>query len=218
MFSPHTRGCSHLGAPPHRPNPVFPAYAGMFRVTFLVFMGLDRFPRIRGDVPKGESLWLSIIKFSPHTRGCSCGLRGCGRGERVFPAYAGMFRSELRCCSVTSGFPRIRGDVPRHKKCMIKTYQFSPHTRGCSSRKAYNCWSVYVFPAYAGMFLTKGWILTGQGGFPRIRGDVPMLSDPTIVRRAFSPHTRGCSGVAATGRGVVVVFPAYAGMFRLTHR
>ena len=51
--------------------------------------------------------------------------------------------------------------------------------------------------------------------FPRIRGDVP---DPAHVRSRvlqFSPHTRGCSYSWVFVTLILLVFPAYAGMFLL---
>ena len=52
--------------------------------------------------------------------------------------------------------------------------------------------------------------------FPRMRGDVPHIVIVPFRKVPFSPHARGCSGVGF-GHGVgAVVFPACAGMFRLT--
>ena len=51
LFSPHTRGCSAGRAGRVFPPWVFPAYAGMFRLSRLRLLALTRFPRIRGDVP-----------------------------------------------------------------------------------------------------------------------------------------------------------------------
>ena len=132
----------------------------------------------------------------------------------VFPAYAGMFRvATVRAISGMS-FPRIRGDVPSSMSLPVAARMFSPHTRGCSC--AYRCRSCWltVFPAYAGMFPgTYG--LPGRGkGFPRIRGDVPILQRIAGVIAEFSPHTRGCSGVSVEGEDSPSVFPAYAGIFQ----
>ena len=49
--------------------------------------------------------------------------------------------------------------------------------------------------------------------FPRIRGDVPGTSTPTVFNHGFSPHTRGCSYLAWGELTQAAVFPAYAGMF-----
>ena len=92
---------------------------------------------------------------------------------------------------------------------------FSPHTRGCSFFLAR--WAIFggVFPAYAGMFRRARGFSGGEKRFPRIRGDVPLAAAQTIVPIAFSPHTRGCSGIATVLRAGAWVFPAYAGMFRV---
>ena len=51
-------------------------------------------------------------------------------------------------------------------------------------------------------------------GFPRIRGDVPVMNWLDEKVSAFSPHTRGCSGFRTHQLTPLLVFPAYAGMFR----
>ena len=51
--------------------------------------------------------------------------------------------------------------------------------------------------------------------FPRIRGDVPRTPKWEKLLPPFSPHTRGCSLAIGLAKGLVDVFPAYAGMFRL---
>ena len=57
-----------------------------------------------------------------------------------------------------------------------------------------------------------------QGGFPRIRGDVPCGVTANRASRKFSPHTRGCSSFADSSPPSWSVFPAYAGMFRRQNR
>ena len=93
-------------------NQVFPAHAGMFLKSDAYQAVAIRFPRARGDVPEGESLWLSIIKFSPRTRGCSSGKTGMKTVPSVFPAHAGMFLTPPPLLRWWKGFPRARGDVP----------------------------------------------------------------------------------------------------------
>ena len=92
MFSPRTRGCSWFSKHWPQAQMVFPAHAGMFLKSDAYQAVAIRFPRARGDVPEGESLWLSIIKFSPRTRGCSDVNGKATSPYRVFPAHAGMFR------------------------------------------------------------------------------------------------------------------------------
>ena len=110
-------------------------------------------------------------------------------------------------------FPRIRGDVPRIGTCKKSVSMFSPHTRGCSYTAGSYPSCHDVFPAYAGMFLSRSVCVAHFGGFPRIRGDVPMIVKVGRKMKEFSPHTRGCSGRNDAGPPRASVFPAYAGMF-----
>ena len=120
------------------------------------------------------------------------------------------------CKTLSTGFPRIRGDVPNMGWSLMALLSFSPHTRGCSAAKALENMGVQVFPAYAGMFRagnakTDPWVC-----FPRIRGDVPIVGTGQVTVPSFSPHTRGCSPACRTVGRYHPVFPAYAGMFRRT--
>ena len=151
------------------------------------------FPRIRGDVPPSALASLNASSFSPHTRGCSAFPYRLVHGFDVFPAYAGMFRIFCWAPPAQLGFPRIRGDVPGGMDVSQAMDAFSPHTRGCSAAGGRLPTAGPVFPAYAGMFRRStrtDWLLRS---FPRIRGDVPLLSRSASKSTAFSPHTRGCS-------------------------
>ena len=193
MFSPHTRGCSFRGFfALYRPE-VFPAYAGMFRGCNRNQSASGSFPRIRGDVPRGPDHRYYFFRFSPHTRGCSY-LDVLGEMPAVvFPAYAGMFPRTCSMPDLTPRFPRIRGDVPTKKLRETYPHVFSPHTRGCSVFQIVSTYCLFVFPAYAGMFLFTGSQRQGNTRFPRIRGDVPCGVWWCPLLSWFSPHTRGCS-------------------------
>ena len=193
LFSPHTRGCSVTVAMAILKIVVFPAYAGMFRVRGRHRDAVRRFPRIRGDVPQ-LTLWNEAHGgFSPHTRGCSLCKKLASCTRSVFPAYAGMFRPAISPTSGATGFPRIRGDVPRPAENPELIFWFSPHTRGCSFVMGTGVFVLDVFPAYAGMFLIRFSYSSSKACFPRIRGDVPFFVDFHVENRVFSPHTRGCS-------------------------
>ena len=193
MFSPHTRGCSYVNCDGLYELKVFPAYAGMFRGSVRRGHSSMRFPRIRGDVPAILRAAVMLIRFSPHTRGCSY-LSPVKLVVRfVFPAYAGMF---LPSVQTISG---------------VQT--FSPHTRGCSFCFLARYLAITVFPAYAGMFRRCMFCRPRSRGFPRIRGDVPIIGRRSGAASEFSPHTRGCSYSEDYTDATVEVFPAYAGMF-----
>ena len=110
-------------------------------------------------------------------------------------------------------FPRVRGDVPETTPSPRDKNMFSPRTRGCSPGRRGGYQGGYVFPAYAGMFLspTMPWI--DSSSFPRVRGDVPSLASTRVNTSPFSPRTRGCSYISEHLHGTRPVFPAYAGMF-----
>ena len=132
LFSPHARGCSDKVGTFSGSAGVFPACAGMFRLTTTPPWGRMRFPRMRGDVPAIGELQQSQIRFSPHARGCS-GHRGAATiADPVFPACAGMFRFHMRAGHTRVSFPRMRGDVPRQTRTAATRPGFSPHARGCS--------------------------------------------------------------------------------------
>ena len=65
----------------------------MFRRDWLCPNRPTGFPRIRGDVPQLVSYTVRHDLFSPHTRGCSVFDVFDHIPDRVFPAYAGMFRN-----------------------------------------------------------------------------------------------------------------------------
>ena len=215
-FSPHTRGCSVVYGVLHSVLDVFPAYAGMFLCSPAIWNTLVGFPRIRGDVPSRAGLDKLRSRFSPHTRGCSGHFRMLKPHQNVFPAYAGMFRRFRPGCGLLARFLRIRGDVPLIAATAPSVRLFSPHTRGCSYIIGVDVSPHLVFPAYAGMFLIRCLAAATAVGFPRIRGDVPYLGKTPGPRTRFSPHTRGCSGCCTDSGGLIIVFPAYAGMFRTT--
>ena len=192
-FSPHTRGCSESQHHQYASTGVFPAYAGMFRQALRQPPMPRSFPRIRGDVPSPASKFRLRKSFSPHTRGCSSWCVRAVSMCRVFPAYAGMFRSGLARSCPRVRFPRIRGDVPTRNSTPMRKWRFSPHTRGCSYATPCILYNHIVFPAYAGMFRVRQDVSNHAGGFPRIRGDVPHPHTPTPPHNMFSPHTRGCS-------------------------
>ena len=132
LFSPHARGCSDKVGTFSGSAGVFPACAGMFRLTTTPPWGRMRFPRMRGDVPAIGELQQSQIRFSPHARGCSQADANRGNAAGVFPACAGMFLMRCKTATIPKGFPRMRGDVPRVPPDSTLSTAFSPHARGCS--------------------------------------------------------------------------------------
>ena len=152
---------------------------------------------MRGDVPKTRYRVSKGSEFSPRARGCSSGVL--------------MLHHNL------VSFPRVRGDVPACGGIAAWTSLFSPRARGCSAHLRGGCAPEKVFPACAGMFLSKCLLLIVMGCFPRVRGDVPTMATFEKMNRAFSPRARGCSGSGSRLEIRSRVFPACAGMFRPVH-
>ena len=172
---------------------VFPAYAGMFRIKPMIEGQDDCFPRVCGDVPPMRQKPRLRQRFSPRMRGCSCFPLVRFIHIAVFPAYAGMFRRYLSPDHGARRFPRVCGDVPIERALAVVLEKFSPRMRGCSSAEPSSRNANYVFPAYAGMFLS----VTPAGililSFPRVCGDVPCLCQGFSKTYLFSPRMRGCS-------------------------
>ena len=93
---------------------------------------------------------------------------------------------------------------------------FSPRARGCSAALEPVVEAFRVFPACAGMFRGGHGGFRHDLGFPRVRGDVPARLDSMVLPSKFSPRARGCSLAIGLAKGLVDVFPACAGMFRLS--
>ena len=193
MFSPRARGCSYEPEGPTVNIEVFPACAGMFLRKRFRWASKTGFPRVRGDVPPWFALGWHQVKFSPRARGCSAAHLLRQYRIRVFPACAGMFRSSCLSKSNTTGFPRVRGDVPPSSRQKTQQNQFSPRARGCSRGCPHQSRQTPVFPSCAGMFRRLAVRVFRRRGFPRVRGDVPIISDSAVHCGGFSPRARGCS-------------------------
>ena len=215
-FSPRARGCSPQRRRVDHQRIVFPACAGMFLPDQMPEQSHDGFPRVRGDVPAEAGTFAGAVQFSPRARGCSQNPTNRNTQNSVFPACAGMFRLITVLPAVLSCFPRVRGDVPTTKPLGTELRQFSPRARGCSDGQLEQRLRERVFPACAGMFLTRAGFEQVKQGFPRVRGDVPAYQISQALCKTFSPRARGCSAAAIDEAAQRLVFPACAGMFPAT--
>ena len=153
--SPPTRGWTRGLASSRVLCVVFPAYAGMDRPRTGGTGGEFRVPRLRGDGPEGQIEFPVHHECSPPTRGWT------GPGPRhpdasnVFPAYAGMDRSQRSRSKASArvprlrgmdrpwgrwsgsglSVPRLRGDGPATRGNWNRTGSCSPPTRGWTGRR-----------------------------------------------------------------------------------
>ena len=151
-FSPRARGCSSSAHKTLRGKQVFPACAGMFRTKPAWVEARSRFPRVRGDVPRGCPVEDKGHTFSPRARGCSSLMDFTRLDMPVFPACAGMFPTRPGGNRGGNRFPRVRGDVPPRVYQTRQHDKFSPRARGCSHLSVVSAVDNRVFPACAGMF------------------------------------------------------------------
>src|SRR5690606_32694217 len=89
-------------------------------------------PRRRGDVPSPALVIITHSYCSPQTRGCTGTPPSVYLGGALFPADAGMYRTDELTAELAGTVPRRRGDVP-HAEAMATSYaSCSPQTRGCT--------------------------------------------------------------------------------------
>ena len=192
----------------------FPAHAGMDREPRPVPEPCHRFPRPRGDGPFIAWCEAKAEEVSPPTRGWTAAGAGEVPRHGGFPAHAGMDLRKQRTPKPPRWFPRPRGDGPRHRRRMGRVRGVSPPTRG---------WTLYPlirqsrpagFPAHAGMDPPRWRIGRAGRGFPRPRGDGPLVPEHGVTCRGVSPPTRGWTLLRHGHQGRPPGFPAHAGMDR----
>ena len=213
------------GTPERRP--VSPPTRGWtVAVKQLRVQGERGFPRPRGDGPlllpdiagfprpRGDGPWSMV---SPPTRGWTRQAGGVGERRRGFPAHAGMDPLAQRfprySCSVS---PPTRGWTyrPSPTRGAWLVHQVSPPTRG---------WTVNLRDPLEGVVTvsppTRGWTLdcipssTDRHGFPRPRGDGPILTITLRTRVVGFPAHAGMDlHHRERGRIEYGGFPAHAGM------
>ncbi len=127
---PHTRGQLKLagfggmdtGSPPHTRGQhpedleflptcrITPAYAGTTSYAWIVALGFEDHPRIRGDNTLLKEIRWNLVGSPPHTRGQLFTQNSCDDSGRITPAYAGTTLMLLILMQKSRDHPRIRGD------------------------------------------------------------------------------------------------------------
>ena len=171
-------------------------------------------PRPRGDGPRLRVSPCRQAECSPPARGWTGRWWITNSGLGVFPARAGMDRTEGACVLHIRGVPRPRGDGPQ--RCHQKAIEAkcSPPARGWTDQDSLIADNCRVFPARAGMDRTGGVGLRRAGGVPRPRGDGPLPRFPGLSGAPCSPPARGWTESRHRAAPDRRVFPARAGMDR----
>ena len=114
-------------------------------------------------------------------------------------------------------FPRPRGDGPLHAAPAGVDHRVSPPTRGWTLHLLIRRSRPAGFPAHAGMDPPAGTSAGNSTGFPRPRGDGPVVTFTYDDAMRVSPPTRGWTTMLNPISQLLQGFPAHAGMDPLQH-
>ena len=109
-------------------------------------------------------------------------------------------------------FPRRRGDGPLRLLCTKILQPFPPQARGWTRQAEGDRKRPAVSPAGAGMDPSVPRRRARSGGFPRRRGDGPVMRDALLRRGEFPPQARGWTPLPPSSTATTSVSPAGAGM------
>ena len=110
---------------------VFPAHAGMNRSSSPVEADQGGVPRARGDEPESADACSGASRRVPRARGDEPQIQCFPYPSAVvFPAHAGMNRSDRISVCLPRSVPRARGDEPVVYVPASADAQCSPRTRG----------------------------------------------------------------------------------------
>ena len=112
------------------------------------------------------------------------------------------------------GLPRARGDQPSRGRWASVQRASSPRARGSTLDTACGAVVMDVFPARAGINLTRGRRSTARTSLPRARGDQPFPWLMAHFEAMSSPRARGSTLQLASDDTIDWVFPARAGINR----
>ena len=111
-YSPHGRGCIQPHGSAAKGCRVFPAWAGLYRVSEIRETASSCIPRMGGVVSRQGIERIPTIQDSPHVRGCIVRAHLQTPEPSGFPAWAGLY---LRMPSVVRsrlGIPACAGVYP----------------------------------------------------------------------------------------------------------
>ena len=109
------------------------------------------------------------------------------------PACAGMVPMMIIMVMESKGFPRLRGDGPRLTEMGVLMRRIPPPARGWSLRYFAASRSSRDSPACAGMVPSQRDRCGPVVGFPRLRGDGPLILSNNVSIVGIPPPARGWS-------------------------
>jgi len=170
---------------------VYPACAGIHRLTIFILIMTRCLPRMRGDPPVPQVHAGILSPSTPHARGSTPLPEDKRRLAEVYPACAGIHLFLLKGERAEKCLPRMRGDPPTSNSCPRRIFTSTPHARGSTpgTRGTRNQGNVY--PACAGIHLNNKNYRKRLQGLPRMRGDPPSIHHGIRYPQQSTPHARG---------------------------
>ncbi len=109
-ITPAYAGTTQAGRIRRDGHGITPAYAGTTSYAWIVALGFEDHPRIRGDNTLLKEIRWNLVGSPPHTRGQLFTQNSCDDSGRITPAYAGTTLMLLILMQKSRDHPRIRGD------------------------------------------------------------------------------------------------------------
>ena len=133
--SPHARGWSAGDVCDFVDGEVFPACAGVVRMSSRRTRSRSGLPRMRGGGPQPVAATITPPMSSPHARGWSLVKSTPPSTSPVFPACAGVVPHQPQQRRHARRLPRMRGGGPKKPSYLAMMDMSSPHARGWSHAK-----------------------------------------------------------------------------------
>ena len=129
------------------------------------------------------------------------------------PRMRGCFFQSRSFSFAPLSLPRACGGVSDNVHPVRGGIRSSPRMRGCFHNAKPIVLISRVFPAHAGVFLSKKRKSVSRRGLPRACGGVSISVAPACDSAASSPRMRGCFRDPLKPPAARRVFPAHAGVF-----
>jgi hypothetical protein len=143
-------------------------------------------PRTRGGGPLGPAALTAGLASSPHARGWSRINPQIHAWLPVFPARAGVVPRAHCLRPGHARLPRTRGGGPEGTSTPLSPRSSSPHARGWSLRAGRAVSGAGVFPARAGVVLSRTTCGRLCLSLPRTRGGGPVPSQVSTPNTSSS--------------------------------
>ena len=167
---------------------------------------------MRGDPPPVDYFQKVMPASTPHARGSTAHVRQLILQPIVYPACAGIHRIGLPCNYHKWCLPRMRGDPPPASGRRCRTGMSTPHARGSTQIGVIIFCAAFVYPACAGIHPCLSKEPSIAACLPRMRGDPPLISLPSLVCFRSTPHARGSTPLRLVDAKPEGVYPACAGI------